>query len=109
MRRVRQAQSEDCSQYGSHRDGSRFYSTLGYTERSTGRQEGPEDKAQYYEREVTLDLWKMTKVCCGTKEGCVCLTPRSWGIRYFERLTILLIPFIQGGIRCTMITKATYW
>jgi hypothetical protein len=51
----------------------------------------------------------MTKVCYGTKEGCVCLTLRSWGIRYFERLTILLIPFIQGGIRCTMITKATYW
>jgi hypothetical protein len=40
-----------------------------------------------------------------TKEGFVCLLPRDWSIRYFERLTSLLIPFIQEKIRCTMISR----
>jgi hypothetical protein len=47
----------------------------------------------------------MTKVCCGTKEGFVCLTSRKWRIRYFERLTSPLIPFTKEGIRCTMISR----
>jgi hypothetical protein len=45
------------------------------------------------------------KVCCGTKEGFVCLTLRNCRIRYFVRLVSPLIPFIQDGIRCTMITR----
>jgi hypothetical protein len=47
----------------------------------------------------------MTKMCCGTKEGFVCLTSRNSRIRYFMRLMSPIIPFIQEGIRCTMITR----
>jgi hypothetical protein len=42
------------------------------------------------------------------EEGYVCLTSRNGRIRYFMKRMSLLIPFIQEGIRCTMI-KATYW
>jgi hypothetical protein len=65
-----QAQYEDCSQYGSHEDGSRFYSTLGYMERSTGRWEDPGDKAQYKKKkspEFKKDdkgvLWYKGRIC----------------------------------------------
>jgi hypothetical protein len=51
------------------------------------------------------DLRKVTKVCCGTKEGFVCLMSRNWRIRYFERFTIPLISFILEGIRCTKISR----
>jgi hypothetical protein len=51
-----------------------------------------------------LAFQKMRKECCGTREGFVCLTSRNWRIRYFVRHMSLLIPFIQEGIRCTMIT-----
>jgi hypothetical protein len=35
----------------------------------------------------------------------MCLTSRNWRIRYFVRSMSPLIPFIQEGIRCTMITR----
>jgi hypothetical protein len=37
VQRARQAQSEDGREHESRGDESRFYSTLGYTERLTGR------------------------------------------------------------------------
>jgi hypothetical protein len=40
------------------------------------------------------DVQKMMMVCCGTKEGFVSLTSRDCRLRYFERLTSPLIPFI---------------
>jgi hypothetical protein len=48
---------------------------------------------------------KMRKVCCDTEGGSVCLTSRNCRIRYFMRHMSLLIPFIQEGIRCTMISR----
>jgi hypothetical protein len=53
VQKVRQAQSEDYSPCRSCGDGSRIYSTLGYTEMTTGRREDPGDKVQYQEKEVT--------------------------------------------------------
>jgi hypothetical protein len=47
----------------------------------------------------------MIKEYCDTNELHVCLMSRNWRIRYFKRLTILLIPFIQEGIRCTKISR----
>jgi hypothetical protein len=44
---------EDCSQYGSKRDGGRFYSTPRNSERSIGRRKDPGDKASYQLREAT--------------------------------------------------------
>jgi hypothetical protein len=52
-----------------------------------------------------LPFQKMKKVCCGTREGFVCLTSRSGRTRYFMKHMSLLIPFIKEGIRCTMISK----
>jgi hypothetical protein len=51
-------------------------------------------------------FWKMRKVYYGTKGGSVCLTSRNLRIRYFVGHMSLLIPFIQEGIRCTMISRA---
>jgi hypothetical protein len=48
---------------------------------------------------------RMMKVCCGTREGFVCLTSRNERIRYFMKHMSLLIPFIPKGIRCTMISR----
>jgi hypothetical protein len=48
---------------------------------------------------------KMMKVYYGTKGGSMCLTSRNWRIRYFVKYMSLLIPFIQEGIRFTMISR----
>jgi hypothetical protein len=40
-----------------------------------------------------------------TKDGSMSLTSRNCRIRYFMRLMSLHIPFIQEGIRCTMISR----
>jgi hypothetical protein len=47
----------------------------------------------------------MIKEYCGTNELHVRPTLRNWRIRYFKRLTIPLIPFIQEGIRCTKTSR----
>jgi hypothetical protein len=52
-----------------------------------------------------LVFQKMRKVCYGTRGGFVCLASRSWMIRYFVKHMSLLIPFIQEGIRYTMISR----
>jgi hypothetical protein len=51
------------------------------------------------------NLQKMTKESCRTKEGSVYLTLMNWRIRYFMRLTSLLIPFTYKGIRCTKTSR----
>jgi hypothetical protein len=48
---------------------------------------------------------KMRKVSCGTRGGFVCLASRSGRIIYFVKRMSLLIPFIQEGISCTMISR----
>jgi hypothetical protein len=56
--------------------------------------------ATYWWYGMKRDIAMYAALC----DTCQCLTSRNKRIRYFRKCMSLLIPFIQEGIRCTMIS-----